>query len=386
MKTAVIWDSELVFHQAHDFYETVLSDMATAASSIDLEVYIFRDDTLGNRFSAALKTAAERNVRLRVIVDGFGSAEWIAHSVPELLKAGVDVRVFRPMPWLFLTMTACRVPSLKRMLHLFAAINRRNHRKSWVVDKRIAYVGSLNICKDHLKMAEGGSNWRDTGLRVEGSAVAELISGFDKTWAQSWRFGERRRHFHPLFSSFKPFLQSGLVRLNDDARSRRWLFRDLLKRISAARRSIWITNPYFIPLPRLVLRLCTAAQSGIDVRILVPHRPDVWIIRWVTATFYAQLLRSRVRIFEYLPAVVHAKIVQIDDWAAVGSSNLNHRSFVQDLEVDLAVSHEDTRQSLSRQFLLDLTKAEEISVQSFSKRPLLGSLAGQIFLLFRHWM
>ncbi len=386
MKHNATWDTENIFHRANEFYNAVLEDISHARESIDLEVYIFNHDALGQRFMEALKEAAKRKVIVRVIADGFGAAEWASRYIPGLLNAGVDVRVFRPMPWFFLRTATSRVPPLNRIVRLLVSMNRRNHRKLWIIDGCIAYVGSLNISADHLEKAEGGGSWRDTGIRVEGSAVAELIWGFEKAWSASWRFGGRRSFFNRRLSAFRPDNQSGLVRLNDRLKSRRWLFRNLLHRISFSKTRIWITNPYFIPSRRLVLRLCLAARRGVDVRILVPRRPDHKLVHWVTSAFFKRLLRARVRIFEYLPSVLHAKLVQIDDWAIVGSSNLNHRSLLHDLEVDLVVTHEESKASLERQFLLDLTQSEEITSRVIGKRSWLGMLLGRILLLFRHWM
>lgn len=380
------WDSEQVFHHAHDFYGAVLGDIARAQRTIDLEIYIFSDDDVGHRFMEALREAAGRGVRVRVIGDGFGASGWAAHHVPGLLEAGVEARVFRPMPWRLLKMAANRLTLLNNMVGLFMTLNRRNHRKLWLVDGRIAYVGSLNISKNHLETAEGGANWRDTGVRVEGPAVAEMAWAFEKTWSISWRFGGWKRLFHGRHSMPKPRRHSCLVRLNDRIKSRKGLFRDLLNRISFSKRRVWITTPYFIPSRRLVRRLCRTARRGVDVRILIPRRPDVRFVQWVAAAYFDLLLPSGVRVFEYLPGVLHAKLVRIDDWATVGTSNLNHRSMLHDLEVDLVVTHDESKASLERQFLLDLTQSEEVTERTLESRSWMSALAGRILLLFRYWM
>jgi len=386
MRGHAVWESEKIFHRAHDFYAAVLEDVLRARRSIDLEAFIFDDDELGHRVMEALKSAVQRKVAVRVIADGLGASQWAARFIPGLLKAGVETKVFRPVPWLFLRLASERVPPLRRMVRLFTFFNRRNHRKVWIMDGHIAYVGSLNISAHHLERTEGGEGWRDTGVRVEGREVAELAWGFEKAWAASWRFGGGRKFFEGRISALKPSGLSGLVRLNDRAKSRRWLFRNMLKRILSARQRIWITNPYFIPARRLVRDLCAAARRGVDVRILIPRRPDVHFIHLATAAFLEPLLRAGVRIYEYLPNVLHAKLLQIDDWATVGSSNLNHRSLLHDLEADLVITHEESRISLERQFQKDLELSEEVTSDSLKKRSRLGALAGRLLLLFRYWM
>jgi cardiolipin synthase len=122
------------------------------------------------------------------------------------------------------------------------------------------------------------------------------------------------------------------------------------------------------------------------VRIIVPRRPDWRFIHLAAAAFFEPLLRAGVRIYEYLPNVLHAKNLQIDDWVIVGSSNLNHRSLLHDLEVDVVITHKDSRESLESQFLKDIEESEEVTSRSLRKRSLLGALAGRLLLLFRYWM
>ena len=378
------WTSERVFHGAREFYDAVLKDVERARETLDLEVYIFDDDEVGRRVQRALEAAARRGVTVRVLADGFGSRGWGRRFVPGLLEAGVDARLYRPMPWLFLRMGAYRIPSLARILGLFGTLTRRNHRKVWIIDGHIAHVGSINVTAKHLAEVPGASAWRDTAVRVEGEPVAELQWGFLRAWSGSWRF----RPVEVLRSKLAtPRAPSGLVRLNDSRRARRSLNLDLVRRMAAARERIWITNPYFIPAPRMVARLCQAAhRHGADVRLLVPQHPDVPLVRWVTATFYDVLLRSGVRIFEYIPAVLHAKIVQIDAWTTVGSSNLDDFSLLHNLEVDLVITDADARSSVDRQFALDLAQSEEITLASLHERPWLDAVAGRFFRLFRTWM
>lgn len=382
----VVWNKETLFHHARDFYKSVLEDVATVRTSIDLEAYIFDNDDLGRRVMEALKAASARGVMVRLLVDGFGAREWAARFIPELLAAGVDARVYRPVPWMFLRGASLRIPPLRRLIRLLTSINRRNHRKVWIFDNLIAYAGSINITAHHLDAADGGHNWRDTGVRIEGACVTELTWGFEKAWAQSWRLSARKLKYFKRPPVPRPIPLKGLVRLNERARSRRWLFKDLLNRLFAAKSRIWITNPYFIPARRLVRALCQAAERGVDVWLLVPRHPDVPFIHPVSALFFNPLIESGVRVYEYLPSVLHAKLLQVDDWAIVGSSNLNHRSLFHDLEVDIVLTSRESLDSLSAQYLKDLESSEEISVESLRKRSFLGTLVGRILLLFRYWM
>lgn len=385
MESLAVWSSEQVFHRGRDFFAAVQADLAQAQQSIELEVYIFDDDALGRAMVDQLVAAAQRKVVVRVMVDGFGAPDWGARFLPALLAAGVDARVYRPLPWLFLRLSSVRVPSLNRMLRFLSSINRRNHRKVWIMDGRIAYVGSLNITAHHLDEAVGGANWRDTGVRLEGPQVGELAWGFEKAWAHAWRFQRYKRRPKGTKPQRPPAF-SGLVRLNDRARVRRRQFKDLLNLIDNAKHRVWVTNPYFVPARQLIRNLRRAAKQGVDVRLLVPRHPDVRFIRWVTAAFFQPLLKAGVRIFEYLPSVLHAKTLLIDDWATVGSSNLNHRSLIHDLEVDVVLTTQEAKRLLEAQFLDDLSRSEEFTPESMKRMSWLGVLAGRLLRLFRYWM
>jgi cardiolipin synthase len=151
-----------------------------------------------------------------------------------------------------------------------------------------------------------------------------------------------------------------LVRLNVTLPQRRRVFADFIRRLRSAKHRIWITNAYLAPSPTLIRTLTRAARLGVDVRLLVPRESDVFFMPWVATVHYALLFAAGVRIYEYLPRFLHAKSVIIDDWATIGTSNLNHRSLLFDLEVDIALSSHDAIEQLAEQYLRDLHDAEEL--------------------------
>jgi cardiolipin synthase len=159
---------------------------------------------------------------------------------------------------------------------------------------------------------------------------------------------------------------------------RRRSFRDFISRVQSAQNRIWITNAYLAPSTPLLRALAKAAQRGVDVKILVPRKSDVFFMPWVTAAHYPKLLKSGIQVFEYIPSFLHAKVALIDDWAIVGSSNLNRRSLIHDHEVDVVVSKPSSIQNLEERFMKDLTQSEQIQ-----KAPL--SLAAK-FGKFLSWL
>ena len=187
--------------------------------------------------------------------------------------------------------------------------------------------------------------------------------------------------------SFRQLRKNPIIRLNYTRHRRRILHKNLLRKITQAQLRIWITNAYFVPDNFLLRRLRDAAKSGVDVRILLPKNSDIMIMPWTSSTFYYNLLKSGVRIFEYLPSNLHAKTLIIDDWSSVGSSNLNHRSLLHDLEADINVRQASSKKILEDQFLTDLTQSKEITFNTWKQhRPWRQRIIGQLALYLKYWI
>jgi cardiolipin synthase len=167
-------------------------------------------------------------------------------------------------------------------------------------------------------------------------------------------------------------------------RERRENYLDLLLRISRAQHKIWITNAYFVPDGSLLRALSAAAMGGIDVRIIVPGFSDVVFMPWIASAFHLGLLRAGVRIFEYRRSILHAKTLVVDTWGLVGSSNLNHRSLLHDLEIDVEVVTDEGRAALERHFSEDLESSVEVTLATWHNRPWIERTIGRMLLAFRY--
>jgi len=337
---------------------------------------------LGKRVIEALSAAARRGVLVRVMVDGAGTPWWSTQFARALEKAGATTKVFHPFPWQLWNWSRSRIKAsiLTNWIHLLFKINSRDHRKVCLIDGKIAYVGSMNISKCHLSLAMGGDNWRDTGLRLEGTDLTDLYRAFDSAW-DHLPITERVRE------AFRQVRRNPTIRSNHSRHRRRILYKNLLRKMSICRHHIWITNAYFVPDNFLLKRLLEAARSGVDVRILLPRKSDVTIMPWASTAFYFNLLKAGVRIFEYLPGILHAKILLLDDWALIGSSNLNHRSLLHDLEVDILLSDPQSIQALEQQFLVDLQNSREISLARWHiLRPRHQRWLGRLLLYVKYWI
>lgn len=372
---------ETIFASGNEYFATMLNDIANATSTIELESYIFRSDHLGTKISAALMAASERGVKVRIVVDGAGSPSWGGMFARRLEKAGVITKVYHPYPWGFWqwSRSVVRWPLIARIIYLFFKANKRNHRKVCMIDNQIVYVGSLNISKSHLSSNMHGDNWHDIGLRLTHVDTQPLNEAFELLWEHK-DLQERIRDI------FKHVNKNPVFRLNNSRHRRRILYKNLLKRIARCRKRIWITNSYFVPDNFLLKKLRDAAETGVDVRILLPRKSDVFIMPWASTAFYRSLLKAGVRIYEYLPSILHAKALILDDWFVVGSSNLNHRSLFHDLEVDVNIHEEKSQRFLQRHFLQDLEQSDEIKLKNWAPRPKYQRFFGRIFLYAKYWI
>ena len=362
------------------YYQYLLDDINAAKQSIDLEVYIFAEDQLGFQVAEALANAAKRGVKVRVLVDGVGTPSWGGKVTAMLEQAGVVTRVYHPLPWLLTQWIdkEVKVTFFKRMMYLINKMNKRNHRKTCVIDHQIAHIGSANIALCHLSKAQGGQGWRDTAVRITQVNLKPLRIAFERAWSL-FLIAKRKKINIGKIKQRLPF------RLNDSWRKRRTFNRALLTHISASKTRIWITNAYFVPNAVILTALIRAAKRGIDVRILLPHLSDVFIFPLISTVFYYHLLKAHVSLFEYLPSVLHAKTLIIDDWYRVGSSNLNSRSFHHDLEIGVRISSNEAKQVLEKQFLLDLESSQKINIEMLAKQPLHQKILGWILLYLQYW-
>lgn len=372
------WQASHVYHNGDEFFSSLESAIDSAQRHIDLESYIFATDRIGERIMQALARAVNRGVRVRLLVDGIGSSSWSATLRQWSKKAGVQFKIFHQPPWERWWRGGEAGPRRRKIRDLLRRLNNRNHRKVCIIDSWQAFVGSMNVIEYHVPSLAGVGTWRDTGVMVQGPDVRVLERSFQVAW-----FGPLRRLAERLRGR-REMQSSELVKLNVRRRQRQDNYLDLLLRIVGAQERVWITNAYFVPDGSLLRALAVAAEGSVDVRILVPHFTDVWFIPWVASAFHLGLLKAGVRVFEYTGTVLHAKTMILDGWALVGSSNLNHRSLLHDLEADVVLPAEKDQVSLHRQFLIDLESAQEITLDTWQSRPWFERWLGRGLLGFRY--
>lgn len=390
------WDSERLLSDGDSYYRALFESWSLAQSSIQFEVYIFEAGQIAKRVEAELTKAAQRGVRVRLIVDGMGSTAWIRSESPKrLTEEGIEVRVFHPFlaAELLAQLSKGLIPMWEVLRPAFHArrnpfirrLNRRTHRKLSIVDHHTAFVGSINVADHHLKEFSGSFAWRDSAVAVTGAAVGLLEDSFQHHWRRSLKAPFRARVRIPF--SFRKRrsakAQTPPVGFTHRYHLRVQHRRRVMQTIETQSVRIWIANPYLAPPSGVVRRLVRAAKRGVDVRVLIPQQSDVWFMPLIARAYYRNLIRGGVRIFEYTPRFLHSKIMIFDESALLGTSNLNRRSFLHDSEVDLWLTHSETIESLVVDFHRDLDDSAEIRVPPgwwFSR-------VGRILnYLFRYWV
>lgn len=343
---------ENVLYDADTYFDALRKCVEQARFQIDMEVYIYESKQLGKNVADTLQEAAKRGVTVRLLVDGVGADKHFNAIAKRLQAHNVEVRIHHPLPWHteLWRYSVIQTNLANKLLHLLLSINRRNHRKTILIDHQHLFLGSINVSNNHLTSTRGGANWRDTAIHVSNAEFRPVEHAFEASWNHAKR-NTRRLIAEQAVDS--PFL------LNYTRKLRKHHDAELLKRIRNASEHILITNAYFVPEKRLLKALQNSAKRGLRVCIILPARSDVFFMPWVSAYFYRALLRVGVQIFEYTPSMLHAKTMIIDDWCTIGSSNLNHRSFRHDLEVDYVLQTEEAKRSLRGAFERDLKQTEE---------------------------
>jgi len=334
-----------LLRDATENYPAWLTAISQSTRSVFLESYILADDAVGNGFADALAAAARRGVRVRLLQDWFGGrGEAGRHFWSRLRDSGVEVRFFNPF----------RFESPLAWL-------RRDHRKSLVVDGRLGFVTGLCIAARWAgDPSRGVPPWRDTGVAIEGPAVADLAHAFARTWGEAGP---------PLEASELPrredIAPAGTVSLRVIATepATAGTFRLDAMIAAMARRTLWLTDAYFIGLPAYVQALRAAAADGVDVRLLVPGSSDLGLVKRLGAAGFRPLLLAGIRVFEWNGPMLHAKSAVADGrWARVGSTNLNLASWMGNWELDVAVEDEGFAGEMESAYERDLSLATEITL------------------------
>jgi len=336
-----------------EFFARMLAAIEEARRYVLLEMYLVRSGAVATRFIDALGRAAGRGARVSVVFDGFGALGLTRADRRRLLDAGVELRFFNPL----------RLGN--RLSNLL-----RDHRKLLLADGRVAFVGGAGLTDDFAPGARRGP-WRELMVEIQGAVIADWQRAFARTWR---RCGPELALVEPRACEAHADGAAGRLSLSE-ARQRSVLANGVLRRIDSATARAWIMSAYFVPSRRFRKALRRAARRGVDVRLLLPGaRTDHPWVRQAARRFYGKLLRNGVKIFEYQPRMLHAKMILCDDWVSIGSSNLDRWSFRWNLEANQEIADADFANAAAAVFAGDFAVSRALSRRYWRQRAWLDRL------------
>ncbi|HEY2929036.1 cardiolipin synthase [Piscinibacter sp.] len=361
-------------------YAAMFAAIRDARDHINIETYILDDDEIGRRFADALLARQQRGVQVNLIHDAVGSLGTPREYFKRLADGGIKVLEYGPVN----PLTA----------RAGWNVNQRDHRKLLVVDGRVAFLGGINISgvystggslRQSSRRRGGDLPWRDTHLQIEGPVVAEFQKLFIETWER--QKGERLapRHYFP------PPVQRGkeVVRALGGSPEEPFsaIYATLISAIENAETEVLLTNAYFAPDPQLRAALKAAVKRGVDVRLLLPSATDSALIFHAGRSYYDELLRAGVKIYERREALLHSKTALIDGvWSSVGSTNLDWRSFLHNQELNAVVLGPEFGSQMRAAFDRDVAVSNPITLEQWGHRGLDLRLKEAFSRLWEYWL
>ena len=346
-----------IFMEGDKLYDEMCHAMELAKNEILLESYIFSLDAIGEKFIEILNEKAGQGVIVKLHLDAVGSHYYQnGKDFKKILHDSISLKWFHQWNW--------RRPW---------QFNVRNHRKLLIIDRQYVFIGGFNVHRESSLLYFGKNRWRDSHIALESEAAMLVARYFDDLWYR------RRQVFYDVYKEvcFMPNL----------SRRCRYLLRcQLSQLINTAKSSVEVTTPYFVPDEYLIKDLIQASCRGVNVSLLVPKNGDHPIINAMAWRYYSRLSQSKIKVFAYLPRMLHAKTIVVDSRIVViGSANMDYRSFFVNHELVCLFVSEEVAEELSDQFKLDCKVAEFVTSESqhpvrfwWLRRPMVE--------LIKHWM
>lgn len=342
-----------IYTDGNDKFDALIEDMKNAETYIFLQYYIIKNDVLFNRIRDVLLEKAAQGVEIRILYDAMGCRSVRKKYWKELEGHGIRTAVF--------------FPALLGPLHL--RMNYRNHRKIAIIDGKIGYVGGFNIGKEYIGLDPKFGHWRDTHLRICGSAVAALLIRYIQDWDYAARenlFADGKYILYPEEKCGDTKIQ--IISSGPDS-SRQNIRDNYLRLIHKAKKKIFIQTPYFIPDESIQTALMMAVLSGVEVNIMIPCKPDHPFVYWATYSYVGELIMAGANCYTYDNGFLHAKGLSIDGEACCyGTANMDIRSFSLNFEVNAMIYDEKVAQEMERIFAEDLKLCTRITKDMYRGR------------------
>lgn len=348
-----------------EIFAAMLHEISTAERSVTFETYIYWSGEIADRFCDALIARAQADVRVKVLIDWIGGLPMADDLLDRMHEGGVELRMFRPM----------RPRTLSRL-------NNRTHRKILVIDGQTGFIGGVGIADQWRGQARDPSEWRDTHYRVRGPVVALMQNAFAHNWVEASGEVLRGPDFFPQLEHAGS-VPVQMIKSNTGSRNEIHLM--LMTALASAQQHIRISTPYFVPDKVAVAQLLAARERGVEVDLLLAGaHTDSWLVRRVSRLPWRRLLDAGVRIHEYAPTFLHAKLVLIDeDWASIGSANFDERSFRLNDEANLNVHDRAFVRQQIRIFEGDMARARQVTSSDLDRMSWLDHAQNMILGVLR---
>lgn len=355
-----------IFTDGQKKFEDLRNELRRAERFIHIQYYIIKNDELFDSIVPILKERVRNGVEVRILYDGMGGRFMPRKRWEELIDEGIRV--------------ACFFPPILGRLNL--RVNYRNHRKIVVIDGRVGYVGGFNIGREYLGRDPKFGYWRDTHLKIAGDAVISLQICFALDWnyaAKENLFKDGRYFAGDYLPETMLNTPLGIQIITSGPDSQRRQIRDnYLQLIHRARHHIYIQTPYFVPDDAVLSALKIAAASGVDVRLMIPCKPDHPFVYWATYSYVGEMVAAGARCYTYENGFLHAKGVMVDSRVSCyGTANMDIRSFELNFEVNATIFDEESTEALEEIFLDDLTRCREVTKEVYEARGLLVRIREQ---------
>ena len=359
-------NSVTILLNGDEIFPAVLKEIRSARESIAYAQYFYEDGPIARAIAEALAERCQAGLKVHVLLDGVGTLFMPAEYQELMRQAGCQVEAFRPVrPW---------------SLH---KANYRNHRRLLVVDGRIGFTGGSGVSKKWMGNGRMKDHWRDTDIRVEGPAVEWLQAAFVENWLEVTGAALGGPAYFPRPTPPRGSVLVQVVRSSPGGGDSA-MYTTLLLALASARRSIRITNPYFMLDEAMTEALLKRIRAGVTVDVLAPGAIDHQLVRQASRATWGDLLRGGVRFYEYKPALLHAKTIVIDGvWSTVGSTNLDNRSFALNEELNVVTYDRAVAERLEAAFADDLAHAERVTYERWKDRGLKARLAELVVIPLR---
>jgi cardiolipin synthase len=340
-----------VYAEGENIFESIFEAIRNAKDHIHIEFFIFEDDTISNKLRELLIQKSKEGVRVRMIYDYIGSYKLSTNYLSSLRNAGVYARAFLPM----------------RLRLRRSKINYRNHRKLIVIDGKIGFTGGINIADRYIYGSELGK-WRDTVVRIEGAGV----HGIQKLFLIDWYFVERKLIVDEKYFPIPQKYDENIIQTVSSGPDTDWeaIMQGICAAIASAEKYVYIHTPYFMPNELVDGIIQITSLSGIEIRLMIPDKSDVWLTDLSTSSYLNCMLEAGVKVYKYQGGMLHSKAIVIDDFLSiVGSTNIDERSFKHNFEVNAFIYDKKTALKLKKLFEDDIHHCKELSIEEWNKRP-----------------